>query len=218
MAIQAASKNDTRHNLILSALGLFAGHGIDAVSMRTINNTAGSKNASAVHYYFGNKLGIIEAIIAFIKDELNIYRLAALEDLERRGAGGERLNCREVMWSAFDPYYRLYTTPEFGHDALQFFARLHTEINQDIQDIFSRDPSRIDQRFHALLENALPDMPDDVRRVRYLFFWTLMVQGFCGSAKLGSTTLGDLRAASRNSSLMRFFDYLVAGMEGPVTS
>jgi hypothetical protein len=45
---------DTKQNLILSALGLFAEQGIDAVSMRTINNAAGTKNASAVHYHFGN--------------------------------------------------------------------------------------------------------------------------------------------------------------------
>jgi len=36
----------TKFNLILSALELFAENGIDAVSMRTINNAAGTKNAS----------------------------------------------------------------------------------------------------------------------------------------------------------------------------
>ena len=65
------TKTDTKYNLILSALELFAEHGIDAVSMRTINNAAGTKNASAVHYHFGNKVGIIEAIIGFIRAELD---------------------------------------------------------------------------------------------------------------------------------------------------
>ena len=217
-AAKSINRNDTRASLVLSALALFAQHGIDAVSMRTINNAAGSKNASAVHYYFGNKLGIIEAIIGFIKSELDSYRNSAVEALERRAETGERLTCREIMWDAFHPYYQLYTTPGYGRDALRFLARQHTELNKDIQDIFNRDPNRIDTRFDKLLANALPDMPDDIRKIRYLFFWTLMVQGFCGSERLDQTTFGDLRADSRETSIKRFFDYLVAGLEGPVTT
>ena len=84
------TKTDTKYNLILSALELFAENGIDAVSMRTINNAAGTRNASAVHYHFGNKIGIIEAIIAFIREELDASRLDALTALERRVRNGER--------------------------------------------------------------------------------------------------------------------------------
>jgi AcrR family transcriptional regulator len=83
---------DTKQNLILSALGLFAEQGIDAVSMRTINNAAGTKNASAVHYHFGNKLGIIEAVIDFIKAELDRYRLDEVAALEQRIVAGEEAN------------------------------------------------------------------------------------------------------------------------------
>src|SRR5258705_6357797 len=82
------AKPDTKINLILSALELFAENGIDAVSMRTINNAAGTKNASAVHYHFGNKLGIIEAIIGFIREELDTSRIDALTALESRVKNG----------------------------------------------------------------------------------------------------------------------------------
>jgi AcrR family transcriptional regulator len=211
-------KTDTKSNLIVSALGLFAEHGIDAVSMRTINNAAGTKNASAVHYHFGNKLGIIEAIIGFIRQELDTSRLDALTALEGRVRNGERPCCREILWAAFTPYYRLYTTPEYGRHALRFLARLQIDMSAEIQVILNRDTHQIARRFDALLAGALPNLPDEIRRLRYLYFWTLTVQMFAGSGFLGATSFGDLRADSDAVTLQRRFDYLVGGMEGTVSA
>lgn len=211
------TKTDTKYNLILSALELFADNGVDAVSMRTINNAAGTKNASAVHYHFGNKLGIIEAIIGFIREELDTSRLDALTALEKRVRNGERPRCREIMWAAFAPYYRLYATPGYGPHALRFLARLQIDMSPEIQDILNREPQQIAKRFDALLARALPDLPDNVRRMRYLYFWTLTVQMFAGSGHLETTVFGDLRMCTEEEALHRRFDYLVGGMEGPVT-
>jgi AcrR family transcriptional regulator len=208
------TKPDTKYNLILSALELFAENGVDAVSMRTINNAAGTKNASAVHYHFGNKLGIVEAIVDFIKAELDTSRLDALTALERRVRDGETPCCREILWAAFTPYWRLYTTPDYGRHALRFLARLQLDMSNEIQEILNRDPHQIARRFDTLLAGALPDLPRDVRRLRYLYFWTLMVQMFAGSGHLATTGFGDLRAAT----LQRRFDYLVGGMEGAVSN
>jgi AcrR family transcriptional regulator len=210
-------KTDTKYNLILSALELFAEHGIDAVSMRTINNAAGTKNASAVHYHFGNKLGIIEAIIGFIRQELDTSRLDALTALEGRVRSGERPCCREILWAAFTPYYRLYNTPEYGRHALRFLARLQIDMSTEIQEILNRDSHQIARRFDALLAGALPALPDEIRRLRYLYFWTLTVQMFAGSGFLGTTSFGDLRAGTDAIALQRRFDYLVGGMEGAVS-
>lgn len=51
--------------LLLAAERLFALHGIDGVSLRQIAMAAGSANNSAVHYHFGSKDGLIEAILAY---------------------------------------------------------------------------------------------------------------------------------------------------------
>jgi AcrR family transcriptional regulator len=213
----ARAKTDTKYNLILSALELFAENGVDAVSMRTINNAAGTKNASAVHYHFGSKVGIIEAIIAFIRAELDTSRLDALTALEERVRNGERPGSREIMWAAFHPYYRLYNTPDYGIHALRFLARLQIEMSPEIQDILNRDTHQIAHRFDALLARALPELPDQIRRTRYLYFWTLTVQMFAGSGNLASTVFGDLRTCVDTERLQRCFDYLVGGMEGSIT-
>ena len=211
------TRADTRHNLILSALGLFATRGIDAVSMRTINTEAGARNASAVHYHFGNKLGIIEAIIEFIREELDSSRLSAVETLETRAADGDHPSCREVMWSVFEPYYRLNRTPGHGRAAIRFLARLHTDMSPEVQRLLNHDPHDTALRVDALLAHAMPQLANDLRRTRYLYCWILMIQGFAGTGSWELTAFGNLRAPSGDAALMRFFDYLVGGLEAPVT-
>ncbi len=211
------TKADTKRNLVLAALKLFAAEGVDAVSMRTINSAAGAKNASAVHYHFGNKLGIIEAVIDFIKEELDRHRLPALEALEDRASRGDQPGVREIMWAAFRPYFMLNSTPEYGRPAIRFLAKLHSDMSPEIQALLNRDPHGTNQRFDALLARALPRLPDDIRRTRYLFGWMLMVHGIAGTGNWEHTAFGNLKAATGNEAVMRFFDYLVGGLEAPVT-
>nr|WP_035931234.1 TetR/AcrR family transcriptional regulator [Pseudofrankia saprophytica] len=63
--------------LLLTAERLFAEHGIDGVSLRQITTRAGSGNNSAVHYYFGSKRRLIEAIFAHRMPQL-VQRRALL--------------------------------------------------------------------------------------------------------------------------------------------
>jgi AcrR family transcriptional regulator len=58
----AVAPSGSALRLVLAAERLFAQHGIDGVSLRQIAVEAGSANNSAVHYHFGSKKGLIEAI------------------------------------------------------------------------------------------------------------------------------------------------------------
>ncbi len=58
----AVTPSPSALRLVLAAERLFALHGIDGVSLRQIATEAGSANNSAVHYHFGSKRGLIEAI------------------------------------------------------------------------------------------------------------------------------------------------------------
>ena len=92
-----AVRGDTKASLILSGLELFSTQGLDAVSMRTINAHAGARNASAVHYHFGSKMGMVKAIIEFLKSQLDVHRLPMVTSLEARAAAGEPLTVREIL-------------------------------------------------------------------------------------------------------------------------
>ena len=55
--------NRTRENILDAAERLFAERGVLAVSMREIRIASGARNTAAVQFHFGNRDGLIEALI-----------------------------------------------------------------------------------------------------------------------------------------------------------
>jgi AcrR family transcriptional regulator len=64
---------------------LFAEQGIDAVSLRRIGTAAGMRMAGTVGYHFGDKDGLIRAIIEDRDRAIDERRSALLAELEHRG-------------------------------------------------------------------------------------------------------------------------------------
>lgn len=74
--------DDTRAQLITAAEQLFATRGIDAVSLREINREAGQRNATALQYHFGDRRGLVRAILAKHDSPIDKARHAMLDQLE----------------------------------------------------------------------------------------------------------------------------------------
>ena len=196
-----------RYNLILSALELFAENGIDAVSMRTINNAAGTQKRirralplrqQARHHRSDHRV------------HSRGTRHVAARRADRAGDGACATANGRAAAKSCGPHSRRTTgsttRPEYGQHALRFLARLQIDMSPEIQEILNRDTQQIAHRFDALLARALPDLPDNIRRMRYLYFWTLTVQMFAGSGHLDSTGLrrpAHLRRRRSAAALLR---------------
>src|SRR5262245_36716066 len=92
----------TRERLLDSAERLFAERGIQGVSLRTINAAAKARNASAAHYHFQSKEGLIRAIVARRMDELSERRLERMKALEAELAGSTPL-VRRIVEASIRP-------------------------------------------------------------------------------------------------------------------
>ncbi|HEX2849870.1 MAG TPA: helix-turn-helix domain-containing protein [Acidimicrobiales bacterium] len=79
------SADTTKARLITAAEQLFAARGIDAVSLREINRAAGSKNAIAVQYHFDDRDGVLKAILAKHRPDVESRRHAMLDQYEADG-------------------------------------------------------------------------------------------------------------------------------------
>jgi AcrR family transcriptional regulator len=75
----------TREHLIVVAERLYAEHGIHAVSLRQIAEAAGQRNPAVVQYHFGNKLGLLRAIVEYRVQPFNDQRRALLAALDAEG-------------------------------------------------------------------------------------------------------------------------------------
>jgi AcrR family transcriptional regulator len=84
------SAQDTRARLIEAGERLFAEHGIDAVSLREITRASGARNAVALQHHFGDRAGLLGAILAKHHDRVETRRHVLLDQYEAAGARDER--------------------------------------------------------------------------------------------------------------------------------
>ena len=202
---------NTRQKILLTAMRLYAEQGLHGVSLRTISAQSGTRNSAAAQYHFGNRLGVIEAIIEFIIEHLRPAFREGIERLE----GQETPTPRDVVSVIFAPYLALNVGPPWGRWALRFMAHLHTDNTREISAILNRH-FRLDmERIEALLHRALPQLPRDLLRIRLAFSLVSVIHGSAEVDLLADTPFGNIRPD--NQTLFNtFVDYLVGGLSKPV--
>ncbi|MBX3284972.1 MAG: TetR/AcrR family transcriptional regulator [Actinobacteria bacterium] len=75
----------TRERLLEAGERLFADRGIDAVSLAELTQAAGLHNTGAVHYHFGGREQLLDAVVQVHRDALDRRRAELLDEAERSG-------------------------------------------------------------------------------------------------------------------------------------
>jgi AcrR family transcriptional regulator len=75
----------TRERLLATAEELYGGQGIDAVSLREILRVSGVKNANALQYHFGDRTGLLTALLEKHSHDVELRRHALLDRYETAG-------------------------------------------------------------------------------------------------------------------------------------
>ena len=147
MKSSTAASDQSKQRLILAALKLFAEHGIDGVSLRMMNREAGSKNNSALHYHFGNKLGLAEAVVEFIQNWFETTREGVLVQVELAGSDAQ---VRDILEALVWPYLQMLENESWGYHAVRFLARMEMEGGPDIHAILNRFSSKAVKRLSLI--------------------------------------------------------------------
>lgn len=79
---------ETRERLVRTGERLFAKQGIN-VPLIDVQRAAQQRNNSALHYYFGSRDGLLNAILERHRSVIEAERVALLEDVERDDDGGD---------------------------------------------------------------------------------------------------------------------------------
>jgi AcrR family transcriptional regulator len=159
---------ETRELLIETAERLFAERGLDAVSMRQINREAGQLNTSSIHYYFGTREAVIEAVVERRMSAVNRRRMALHEQM---AADGRHRCLRDVVASYVHPL----AAQEGGGNYVRFLAQTYASAEVDIGGLAR---GRWDQSLQQVSEWAralLPKLPDPVFRERMSYLYRAVV-------------------------------------------
>lgn len=117
--------SDTKMDLLLAAERLFAIQGLAATTIRQINVEAGQKNSSAIHYHFGSRDAILDAILAFRVTPANELRARLLEEAR---AGGEPLTTETIIRLLIQPGVDRFLNTQGPHFTHRFLTQLRMDF------------------------------------------------------------------------------------------
>ncbi len=168
----------TRDKLLDCAEALFGDHGLEGVSLRTINTRAGLSPA-ALHYHFGSKDALLEALLERRMPALMERRRRLLDELS---AATKPPTTRGVLAALVLPLVELVAEGrEDGLRYLRLIHRLQADRNLDPQFVIERWPGGV-ERLVPLLRKANPSMPLSVIEFRLSLVIELMLQSLAHGA------------------------------------
>ncbi|OUS26118.1 hypothetical protein A9Q99_19265 [Gammaproteobacteria bacterium 45_16_T64] len=210
-------KADIRERLLHVAIRLFAEKGIEAVSMRAINTAAGTKNKSAVHYHFGSKLGILEAIFAMLSETLDPVFEDLITRVEERSAN-EDISVAEIVLTSYLPFFIINATESHGKNTIKLFAKMMVDSTPEYQEMYNDYLHSNMERIYQLMKKALPSKLDKHLRYQLMHGLMAMITGLATIDLMANTPLGDIRFANDMDLMLSHVDYVTGGLTNEAPS
>jgi AcrR family transcriptional regulator len=164
--------NDTKDKILDTAERLIGERGYAATSLRQIIAEAGV-NLAAVHYHFGSKEDLLDAVVARKVTPVNEARMAQLERVEAE-AGAGPINVEKVL-KAF-----LLPTAEVASRNPGFVRLMGQMLAEGMMPrIVERHFQATGLRFVAALRQALPELPEEELLWRVHFMIGAMAHTMC---------------------------------------
>lgn len=155
--------HETRKRLILAAEKLFGEEGIGAVSMRRINSAARQKNVSALHYHFGSREAIVQAIFD--------YRMAAGAQrrqvlIDRLFAEGRQGDLRSLIHVAIWPLVEQMMSAAQPNYFVRFLAQAHRVPQFDTWSVVRHRSRRSIVTSYLMIVRLIDDLPRAIVHAR----------------------------------------------------
>lgn len=141
----------TRERLLAAAEALYSANGIDAVSLREIQRASGVKNATALQYHFGDRAGLLSALLEKHHHDVE-YRRHLLLDQFEQDAGGSVHSLAEAFVL---PLAAKLADPDGGPAFLVVYADLFNRPRQMFSAEFFEDRSESAIRWRDLVDPHL---------------------------------------------------------------
>ena len=209
---------DTKSHLLDVAEHLFAEHGIDATSLRAITSQA-DVNLAAVHYHFGSKEGLVQAIFARRLDPLNADRLRRLDACET-AAGDIPPPVEKIIEAFIHPALKRLRKNESKH-FMKLMGRIYSDPSE-MHEVCHNRFLEVSRRFITAFGRALPHLPHEelVSRFKFLVGAMVMVLVDPFSRENAPPTLAETHCdlITKETPLDHFVTFLSAGMRAPCSA
>jgi AcrR family transcriptional regulator len=200
--------NDTKDKILDTAERLIGERGYAATSLRQIIAEAGV-NLAAVHYHYGSKEDLLDAVVLRKVTPVNEARLARLERVEAE-AGTGLLDVEKVLESFLIP------TVEVASRNPGFVRLMGQMLSEGMMPrIVEKHFQPTGLRFVAALRRALPGLPEEELLWRVHFMIGAMAHTMC-RAPVFPQMAGS--ACGMEPRMKRLVTFLSAGFRAAATA
>ncbi len=203
---------DTRVKLLDAAERLFANQGIGGTSLRAITNEAGA-NLASIHYHFGSKEALLQAVFARRIEPINQMRLDQLAAAENRQASP---GLEEIIRAFVRPALSLLRSPDHGGECvMHLMGRLYSEPGDFKFSILSLF-EEVAQRFGAALHRAVPELPADELFWRFHFMIGSMAFTLVAGDVIQRRSEGRINLDDVDANVERLVSFIAGGLRAPL--
>lgn len=158
----------TKDRLLDAAERLFARDGVHSARIRDINELAGQRNPSALHYHFGSRMAVVEAILLRYQSAIDVTVADALDRIE---VDGRDLDVRDVVAAVVRPEVTALDT-QSGRDCVRIIPQLLPALSRNLRAGVVYPATLQSRRILDLLDArmAARSLPERVRRERLVTY------------------------------------------------
>jgi AcrR family transcriptional regulator len=209
------ASEDTRERLLNAAEQLFAERGISGTTLRALTKAA-RVNLAAVHYHFGSKEGLLDAVVERRATAMNQERLRELDELERL-AGEGAPPVEEILRAFFLPGLRSIEReqPETIELLTRLSARITCEPPEAIEALVRKHFGVVMKRFVEALKRALGELRKEVVDDRFRFVIGTLSHVFSGTFDLDVIPGHPVCDSSDEKRIQHLIVFLAAGLRAP---
>ena len=157
---------DTKERLMRAGERLFARDGIHGTRVRDLNELAGQRNPSALHYHFGSRAGLLEAIM--LRYQLAVDAVVE-ERLDELIAAGGRLRTADVIDAVVRPMVATLRT-ESGRDCARIIPQMLSTLSDNLRRGVAQPATPQSVRILQLLHDLVPHLDERGRRERLVAY------------------------------------------------
>lgn len=202
MTRHAMETGDTRQRLIDAALRVLSRGGIEHAPVRQINRAAGVRHQSAVYYHFGDRWGLVEAVLDHAIGAMLAEQDRRLTGIEQ---GGEPASVAAIFAAFVEPTLAI-AAGEAGRERLLFTARLLDEAGDRGQALVAARVRPMAARAEQLMLASLPGRDAVSVSARMLYALNALLHTLADRGMQRYWGLGEVDKARLVNELMAFLE------------
>lgn len=205
-------EENSRERILNAAEQLFSEQGISGTSLRALTRAA-DVNLASVHYYFGSKEALLDAVIDRRAKPVNAQRLLALETLM---SSGDELQVEAILEAfVFPPLTAISVSSEQEQRLGRLTARIEAQPPELVESLSRKHFGQVSNGFVDALQKALPHLRGELVADRFRYAAGLFSFLFSGNFDLDTLPDYPPQPRSLEQKLADAIGFLAAGMRAP---